>query len=273
MQNELEKLLELPAIKINFKDDQVKFMLENIGDPNPQLRDDIIYTLFARGFSEDLFSDSQKKLIIDFYIKDRGLFKGIDGAKSDKIFVRSFSALLGTILLDSDSQNPIFTDNQRLIIFQWSFEYVTRETDFRGFIPAKGWAHGIAHGSDLLGAALGHKNFKSIGIKNIFNPIEAIISKLKKPFCDEEETRIAYAYLCAIRAGTISEEMFIKFIDMFDDKLWKQYESLVDSLESYYQLVTWFRTMQNWYFFLVDYPKIKKNVELKILDYYKKMGY
>lgn len=50
MQNELEKLLELPAIKINFKDDQVKFMLENIGDSNPQLRDDIIYTLFARVF-------------------------------------------------------------------------------------------------------------------------------------------------------------------------------------------------------------------------------
>lgn len=44
-------------------------MLQNIGNTNSHLRDDLIYNLFARGFDEDTFTFVQKQLITNELIE------------------------------------------------------------------------------------------------------------------------------------------------------------------------------------------------------------
>lgn len=62
MQEELEKMVQLESGKLSFTDNQIDFMLQNIGNLDPYLRDDVVYTLFARGFTADSFTPEQKKL-------------------------------------------------------------------------------------------------------------------------------------------------------------------------------------------------------------------
>ena len=46
MQNELEKLVDLPEGKLVFTNEQIQFLLDNIGNLNPHIRDNLVYTLF-----------------------------------------------------------------------------------------------------------------------------------------------------------------------------------------------------------------------------------
>ncbi|MEB3362734.1 hypothetical protein SDC49_00645 [Lactobacillus sp. R2/2] len=45
MQEELEKMVQLESGKLSFTDNQIDFMLQNIGNLDPYLRDDVVYTL------------------------------------------------------------------------------------------------------------------------------------------------------------------------------------------------------------------------------------
>ncbi|WEV36365.1 hypothetical protein [Lactobacillus sp. ESL0677] len=69
MQTELEQMVNLTKDKLTFSTLQINFMLNNIGNVDSHLRDDIIYTLFARGFIENCFTSQQQKLIVSSWIK------------------------------------------------------------------------------------------------------------------------------------------------------------------------------------------------------------
>ena len=64
MQKELEKLVNLNSGKITFKDSQIDYMLQNIGNLNPHLRDNVIYTLFSRGFLKIPLLHSRKQRLL-----------------------------------------------------------------------------------------------------------------------------------------------------------------------------------------------------------------
>ncbi len=109
MQEELEKMVQLESGKLSFTDNQIDFMLQNIGNLDPYLRDDVVYTLLARGFTENSFIPEQKAKIETTFISSRNLFKGIEQPKNELIFFRTFSALLASLILDNDQKQPFLT--------------------------------------------------------------------------------------------------------------------------------------------------------------------
>ncbi len=270
MKKELRRLLELTEGNLSFKDKTVVYMMNNLGNVDPELRDNLIYSLFARGFEEKAFTVRQQQIIITDFINNLEIFTEIDG-KKDQIFLRSFSALLGSILLDVDGETPLFTDKQRELIFKSAIDYLKKENDFRGYVPEKGWAHAIAHGSDFLGAAISHKCFHTEDINSIFDVIRCIMNKLTVPFIDEEEQRVAYAFFQGVEAKNISEHDLIGFIKKYDDEIWQRYIESKGDLSAFYCLSTWFHLMQNWYFIFWGYPSIKESLDLRIRGYLKKM--
>ncbi|MBI0022415.1 DUF2785 domain-containing protein [Lactobacillus sp. W8172] len=94
--------------------------------------------------------------------------------ENDAVFLRTFSALLGALILESDNDKPILTDSERQLLFDWSIRYLKEEKDFRGYVTNKGWAHSVAHGSDFLGATLSHHDFKPKSVSAIFEVITSI---------------------------------------------------------------------------------------------------
>ena len=119
MQEELEKMVQLESGKLSFTDNQIDFMLQNIGNLDPYLRDDVVYTLFARGFTADSFTPEQKTKIVTTFISSKNLFKGIEQPQNDLIFLRTFSALLASLILDDDQKQPFLNMTNRKTIFNW----------------------------------------------------------------------------------------------------------------------------------------------------------
>lgn len=68
MIEELEALLKTPAQKLDFTNKQVEFMLKNIENTNPYIRDNLVYTLFATGFMNSAFTLVQQEHTIDYFL-------------------------------------------------------------------------------------------------------------------------------------------------------------------------------------------------------------
>ncbi|MDF8366051.1 DUF2785 domain-containing protein [Weissella paramesenteroides] len=187
------------------------------------------------------------------------------------VFTRSFSALLGGIILEFDEYSKILSDNQRNKLFKWSIQYLQLENDYRGFVTNKGWAHAIAHGSDFLGSSLSHTKFHLTNVSELFITLKKVINRLETPFIDEEESRLASAFKLGVQAENISVEDFIKGIQYIDKELWMQYDAT--KLNTCYRLHTWTLILHHWLIFFSNDSEIKSIVELKLNHYYQKMGY
>lgn len=52
-----EKMVQkLTERQLKFSDTQVRWLMENIGNPDPEIRDKIVYMLLTRGIDEGAFS-------------------------------------------------------------------------------------------------------------------------------------------------------------------------------------------------------------------------
>nr|WP_186381911.1 DUF2785 domain-containing protein [Paenibacillus terrae] len=72
------------------------------------------------------------------------------------MFKRSFSALAAAAVLQKD-QNDVRLDQDTVSrLLERVCQYLEMEQDTRGYVEGKGWAHAIAHGADLLAAAVRH---------------------------------------------------------------------------------------------------------------------
>lgn len=269
MEKELEKLVKIPIGSLKFTNEQITFMNNNIGNLDSYLRDNLIYTLFSRGFGEDAFNLQQKKNIVTNFLEKKSLFKNIDKSTNDFVFLRSFNALLGSEILDYDNQSEFLTPKEREVIFDWSIKYMETEKDFRGFVPNKGWAHSIAHGSEFLGSTLRHNKFSKAKITAALNVISRILNEIEVPFRDEEESRLAYIFFLGVKANNIPEKKLTSFIVSFDNNIWKNYNS--NKLKDYYRINTWLRILHHWYFFFSKYSYTQQIVKEKILIYYQNM--
>ncbi|WP_257607423.1 DUF2785 domain-containing protein [Weissella sagaensis] len=271
MIEELEALLKTPATKLDFTNNQVDFMLKNIGNTNPYIRDNLVYTLFTTGFMNNTFTLVQQEHIIDYFFNNDLLLKDILAPQNDYVFTRSFSALLGGILLECDDDTNIFNDTQRKDLFKWSIQYLNLENDYRGFVPDKGWAHAIAHGSDFLGSSLSHTKFQLSNVNDLFITLQKVINRLETPFLDNEEARLASAFKLGVQAENISVEDFINGIQYVDKELWQQYDAA--KLNTCYRLYAWIHILQHWLIFFANDTKIKTIIKQKLDYYYNKMGY
>jgi len=271
MIEELEALLKTPAQELYFTNNQVDFMLKNIGNTNPYVRDNLVYMLFAIGFMNKSFTSIQQEHIINYFFTNNLLFKNILEPQNDYVFTRSFSALLGGIILEFDEDTSILNDSRREELFKWSVQYLKLENDYRGFVTNKGWAHAIAHGSDFLGSSLSHTKFHLTNINELFITLLKVINRLETPFIDEEEGRLAVSFKLGVQAENISIEDFIEGIQYIDEKLWMQYDAT--KLNSCYRLYTWTHILQHWLISFSNDPRIETIIKDKLDHYYNKMGY
>ncbi|MFT8775027.1 MAG: DUF2785 domain-containing protein, partial [Lacticaseibacillus paracasei] len=56
---------------------------------------------------------------------------------TEKVFTRTFTALLKVILLETDSSKPFLTDKQIQTWIDWVLKYLQVETDWRGYVSIK----------------------------------------------------------------------------------------------------------------------------------------
>ncbi|WP_109508300.1 DUF2785 domain-containing protein [Nocardioides speluncae] len=130
-------------------DDMTAELTTLLGSPDPAQRDGLAYpTLEAwirRGVYDDLLAGLGDGMAT-------GLDVGLGERDTDSVFRRSFSAL---VLGDCIARDTVVSRLPGTKIMEWGdriASWFLRERDLRGWVPNKGWAHALAHGSDAIGA-------------------------------------------------------------------------------------------------------------------------
>jgi len=73
-----ELLRKIAEEKPSYNQEEIQWLLDHLGDPSPEIRDDLVFTSFARGIQEELFTQEQFYFIAEGISSDEGLDKEID---------------------------------------------------------------------------------------------------------------------------------------------------------------------------------------------------
>ena len=94
-----QKLLrKIAEEKPSYHEEEIQWLLDHLGDPSPEISDDLVFTNFARGIQEELFTQEQFHFIAEVVSSDGGLDKEIDKVGLSTL-ERSFRALVYANLL------------------------------------------------------------------------------------------------------------------------------------------------------------------------------
>ena len=73
-----ELLRKITGEKPSYHQEEIQWLLDHLGDPSPEIRDDLVFTSFARGIQEELFTKEEFQFISAMIVSDGGLDKEID---------------------------------------------------------------------------------------------------------------------------------------------------------------------------------------------------
>ena len=54
-----ELLRKITGEKPSYNQEEIQWLLDHLGDSSPEIRDDLVFTSFARGIQEELFTQEQ----------------------------------------------------------------------------------------------------------------------------------------------------------------------------------------------------------------------
>lgn len=262
-----EKLLQkIERGNLTFSDKETQWLMKNIGNEDPIIRDNIVFTLLAGGIVEGSFTLQQFNYIKEKTISDDLIFYYID-KKLPYTLKRSFAALLNGFIIqaDNESDSPYYnllTKSERDYFFNTSINYLKKETDKIGFSSDYGWVHAFAHGGDYLSKSIVHRYFDKNKIKDVLSNITFILDSLEEPFKDEEECRIANIIYEALLSGKLEQIMFKEWIETLDFPLEKN--------KDFYRLATFKHMLAYIYFHSLDKFKLDEELEKIMLVYLKK---
>jgi hypothetical protein len=211
-------------------------MIENIGNPDSELRDTLIYTTLARWVHSNILSKEQEKKLLVEALDEAHLLYELGMRNSDSVFARSFSSLAAALILEKDSTSLRMPQPIIHSAIDKSIKYLKEERDTRGFVQGKGWAHSIAHGADLLTAAINHPGFDAALIPSCLDAIASCFDK-EAVYIDDEDERLIFAIEALLKKGLKSEELD-EWIISLDNKL-------KDSIQSTGFTLPFFRRKKN----------------------------
>lgn len=191
-----------------------------LGSTDPELRDDIGYTVFANWLKQERYSADE----IRSYIKEllTNLYVGIGETESDSVFLRTFSILFLAEIVHNDNKKTFLNKADIELILEKCLWYITAEKDPRGHIPEKGWAHALAHTADLMLVLAKNKNLEEKDLWNIVNIIsEKMIGATNYIYIHGEDERLAGAVNQILHRDLIPIEKVEIWVKSFTEQNWK----------------------------------------------------
>jgi len=188
MRQELQR--KVTEEKPSYSREEIQWLLEHLGDPSPEIRDELVFTSLARGIQEELFSLEQFQFISEEVSSDEGLYKEIDS--------RGVSAL------------------KRSFRVSQGLYYLKKEKDTTGFSSQFGWFHAFAHGADLLTEVVCHPDFPSNRVSEVFDVLDQLFKRIPIRFTNDEDWRLARVLYEPILQGKLEQEQVASWVKTVD---------------------------------------------------------
>lgn len=194
--------------------DFAQHMLEYIGDIDPKLRDDLIYSTFCNWiYEKDYFNNEELIKILDTIVDEKHLFFHIGNQYDNTVFTRTFSVLIVDLLLGKERQKP-FLDTEKFIKVKDSLiKYYNEENDLRGYLDNMGWAHGAAHGADAMLELAISKKSDEVVLSDILKALERVLYNGKYFLSNEEDERMTRVVFIILMKDLLPKESLTYWIE------------------------------------------------------------
>lgn len=124
-------------------------MMDNIGDIDSELRDDLILCILSKWIIDGVLPTSVVYELLMIALDEHHLLNGL-GEISDTVFSRTFSAEIVAAIIYKHRQEKFLSEIDIKKVLNTVLKFYNEDKDVRGFVEGKGWAHGAAHGADVL---------------------------------------------------------------------------------------------------------------------------
>lgn len=253
-------------VEFSYTDEETRWLIENIGHEEANIRDEIVYMSLARGLYENKFTLEQFDYLKNQTIGKELLFYKMEEQLPSSL-IRTFAALLNAALVGSSKGKnskyyQMLSKEEYHYFFDAAIKYLQTETDLTGYSPKHGWVHGYAHGADFLAEVVCHEYFSNENTSVVLDTIMSVIKKLEEPFIDGEERRLA----AVIYRGILEE----KFTQTAIAEWINQAHFEVKENKDFYQLAMFENLLAAIYFHLIDEIEIVPELKTALLKYLKR---
>ncbi|WP_178025483.1 DUF2785 domain-containing protein [uncultured Paenibacillus sp.] len=187
-------------------------MMEYLGDPDPVLRDELIYSILQSWVIEGVFQPQQLRQLLSIAMDDNHLFYRIGEEKTNSVFVRSFSALILPLILGADRQISFLDDSDiRTIVYKLT-DYINREKDLRGYTGETGWAHAVAHAADAVEDVAQSKYIRPEDLSGFMDAFKSQLRQTQYTFIHEEDERMISAVVTLLNRNLLEDKELCRWI-------------------------------------------------------------
>lgn len=189
-------------------------MMDYIGDTDSELRDDLILTILMKWIIQGVLTEEESVKMMRLAADDEHLLKGL-GNQDDTVFCRTFSAEVIAAALYRHRQNKYLPVDEILRTYSVFMEFYRKDNDVRGYVEGKGWAHGAAHGADVLDE---FARCEEIGYDKLLEILDTILFKVNihhYAYRHYEDERMITAVKGVLERKLIPEAVILEWINRF----------------------------------------------------------
>ena len=165
--------------------------------PDPELRDDLAYSILAVWIYRGNFSTPVLLALGDEWRAN--LAAGIGESGTNSVLLRSFSALCLASIAKREARTPFLGTERYHKLVAEAVTYLQAERDLRGYDPQLHWIHATAHTADLLGALAQSPMLTKEEGAQILKAIDARLATASQVYTQGEQDRLADALVSLIR--------------------------------------------------------------------------
>lgn len=172
--------------------DFMSLMLQYIGDPDPELRDELIYPTFCEWIHEgERFTETELRNLLAVLTDEQHLFNHIGSEGDQSVFTRTFSVLPIALIVQRHRKQPFLDIAEFQHLKHSLLRYYKEEKDLRGYLSEGGWAHSAAHGADALVELVQCPESDATVQHEVLAAVQRMLYNGIHIFNEEEDERIA----------------------------------------------------------------------------------
>jgi hypothetical protein len=168
-----------------------------LGSPDPELRDDLAYSILARWIYRGVLTKPTLITLTDAWRAN--LKDGLGETGTNSVLKRSFSALCLASMAQREYREPFMGAERYHQLVAGGIRYLQAERDLRGYDSKLRWIHATAHTADLLAALADNSQLTKEEATSMLSAISARLSTAPDVFIQGEQDRLAAAVLAVIR--------------------------------------------------------------------------
>ena len=187
-----------------------------LASPDPELRDDLAYSILATWIHRgNVLSTPALLSLTDEWRLN--LKSGI-GEAGNTVLKRSFSALCLSEMAKREAKAPFMGPDRYHSLVAEATAYLTAERDLRGYDAQLHWIHATAHTADLLAALADSPLMTKQEAAGILRAIQARLATAPQVYTQGEQDRLATAIVSVIRRSDFEAADFAPWLAQIQEE-------------------------------------------------------